>query len=88
MKKVLVALAVAVDSPDGGTAWGAAPVGVRHRDVSGNFQKETLPLRDELIAKRAERSEYARESGLEHSDPSERDGRSEDEDQSTAAKGL
>jgi hypothetical protein len=71
MKKVLVgALVVAVGLSLGGmayTAWGAGPgpgYGTQ-TDVKAltNFQKETLPLRDEMIAKRAEiQNEYAKEN--------------------------
>jgi len=71
MKKVLVAaLVVAVGFSLGGmvcTAWGAAPGPAYGTKVDVNalrsFQKETLPLRDELIAKRAEiQTEYAKEN--------------------------
>lgn len=71
MKKVLVAaLVVAVGFSLGGmvcTAWGAAPGPAYGTQVDvnalRNFQKETLPLRDELIAKRAEvQTEYAKEN--------------------------
>lgn len=71
MKKVLVAaLVVAMGLSLGGmayAAWGGGPGPGYGTQVDTkalrNFQKETLPLRDELIAKRAEiQTEYAKEN--------------------------
>lgn len=71
MKKVLVvALVVAVGFSLGVLAYAASgggygPGSGNQVDVKAlqNFQKETLPLRDEMIAKRAEiQNEYAKEN--------------------------
>jgi zinc resistance-associated protein len=71
MKKVLVvALVVAVGFLSGSlgyAAWaggyGQGPLNQTDVKALRNFQKETLPLRDELIAKRAEiEGEYAKEN--------------------------